>query len=291
MSGGFMQPKHYLRLARFPEALFLPSFAVTTSYLVAAKGIFAIDMWIPILAGTLGTAGMCALNDYFDFQADKIGAQNRPLPSGKISLPDGLSFAIILTTSGMAIAGLSHRSLLPVIGAAAVILGLLYNWKTKGKGVWGTITFGLIMVTVVLLGMVQANINGFDQNHLYFLLFIFNTAAANQSTANFYDFKSDRAFGYRTLANIYGLKKSAGIVTVIRYSAFGFLVLFLFSTGNEIGLSTLFFLAILSGLPAIAYYFMTKADNRHLAKRAFKLGVIWTLFSFCTILLTIYTKS
>ena len=32
-----------------------------------------------------------ALNDYFDFEIDKIGKPNRPLPSGKISLKRGKS--------------------------------------------------------------------------------------------------------------------------------------------------------------------------------------------------------
>lgn len=88
--------KKYIQLARFPEALLFPLFSVATSYLFAGNGALHLDIIIPVAAGILGTAGMCALNDYFDFEADKLGAKNRPLPSGAISLKDGLFFAIIL---------------------------------------------------------------------------------------------------------------------------------------------------------------------------------------------------
>ena len=281
--------KEYMKLARLPEAFLFPFFSVTTSYLFASNGILKPDIIIPVSAAIFGTTGMCALNDYFDFEADKLGAKNRPLASGIIDLKDGLSFAIILTIVGMMIAGLSDKILLPVIGGLAVIIGLLYNWKTKGLGIWGTMNFGFIMVTMVLLGITQIDTNPLKFEYILLLCFVFFTAAGNQSTANFYDFESDEKYGYKTIPNIYGLKKGALFVLGTRLVGFIFLALFLFKSGM-LNLITSISLLIIALLILISYRFLSIAHEIRIAIIAFKISIAMTLLSFCTIVFGIYFK-
>ena len=285
-----MLAKKYLQLARFPEAFLFSFFSVATSYLFASNGALHLDILIPVSAGIFGTAGMCALNDYYDFEADKLGAKNRPLPSGAISLKDGLSFAIILTITGMMITGLSDKILLPVIGGFAVITGMLYNWKTKGLGLWGTINFGLIMIMLVMIGVAQIDTNLLNSKYILLFCFVFFTAAGNQSTANFYDFKSDKIYGYRTIPNIYGLNIGAIIVLGIRIAGFILLVLILFNN-NMLNVINSILLLIIALLILISHHFLSTAHETRNAAIAFKISIAITLLSFCAIVLGIYIKN
>jgi len=268
-------------------ALILSSSAVLVSYLYAANGNFALEMLIPIIAAISGTGGMCAMNDYVDVEADKLGAGDRPLPSGKISLKNGLMFAIVLTIIGMSVAGLSDKKLLPVMGGIAVLLGTSYNLKTKGLGLLGTINFGLIMVSVSLLGVVQVTHEIYHSKILLFCLFVFITASSNQLSANFYDLKSDKIYGYRTIPNTLGIKKASVLVTIFRLTSLAVLVLF-FIVSEMINFILLIPFVILAILPLISLHFLKQAHDVQNAITGFRFGIIFTLLSFCTIIIGIY---
>ena len=279
--------KEYLLLARLPVSFILPFVSVTTSYLFASNGTLKPDIIIPISAAIFGTAGMCALNDYFDVEADKLGKKNRPLATGKMALENGLAFAILCTIIGMMIAGVSNKVLLPVVGGLAVIIGLLYNWKTKGMGIWGTVNFGFIQVTMVLLGITQVESNPLNFNYILFLCFVFFIAASNQSVANFYDFESDKKHGYHTIPNIYGLKLGAQIVLTIRLVGFVFLTSFFFNTGM-LNVITIFVLFIFLLLVLISHRLLKMAHNTKYAKIAYKISIVLTLLTMCSIVFGIY---
>jgi len=273
----------YIQLARFPLSLLLPGFAVTASYLISSQAHFAWPMLIPILAALFGTAGMCALNDYYDLEADRLGARNRPLPSGRISMRNGLSFAILLTVLGLSLTGLSGTRGLTLTGCAAVLLGLLYNSWSKGKGILGTLNFGLIMVAVTLLGMVG---NGLQPEYAPFLLFVFFVASTNQATANFYDYVSDRTVGYRTIPNQFGIRKGAILVTLLRRAGMSFLAGFLYLLAPD-NLLVLILAALLLAQPMISFLLLRRAAEIKYARIAFVVAVTSTLLSFATILFAV----
>jgi len=273
----------YIQLARFPLSLLLPGFAVTASYVISSNARFEWPMLIPILAALLGTAGMCALNDFYDVEADQLGARKRPLPSGRISMRNGLSFAILLTVFGLGLTALSATRELTLTGSAAVLLGLLYNSWSKGKGILGTLNFGLIMVAVTLLGMVA---NGLKTEHSLFLLFVFFVASTNQATANFYDYASDRTVGYRIIPNQYGLQKGAILVSLLRFTGMSFLAGYLYLLAPD-NLLVLSLAALLLAQPIISYQLLRRAVEIRYARIAFVVAVASTLLSFATILFAV----
>ena len=90
----------------------------------ADKIIFA-----SLAAVCFSSAGM-VLNDYFDFEIDKINRPDRVLPSGEISLKGAIIYFVILN-----IIGLFLNSLLPnqtqIIGFSAAITIYFYNSNFK----------------------------------------------------------------------------------------------------------------------------------------------------------------
>ncbi|MBK64008.1 MAG: hypothetical protein CMB47_06255 [Euryarchaeota archaeon] len=111
-----------------------------------------------------------ALNDYFDFEIDKIGKPNRPLPSGEISLKDAkiaITFLMIISLISMIGAGfLAHnsdngfKSWSPSIFIWLIALLLLINYESesnyslnlKNRGLPGNIAISASVAMVVLFG-------------------------------------------------------------------------------------------------------------------------------------------
>ncbi|HPN35415.1 MAG TPA: UbiA family prenyltransferase [bacterium] len=280
---------NYLQLARCPISLLLPSFAVGTSYLIAKEGRYEVEIFIPLSAAILGTAGMCALNDYFDVDADRSGAARRPLPFGRISLRTGLAFAITLTILGMMAASLSTQRLVPITGGLAVLLGLLYYWRAKGCGWLGALNFGLIMAAVTFLGIAQAVPVPFLAPYLLFLLFVVLAAAGNQATACFFDYRSDRDNGYCTPSVISGLKRAAAVTVSSRLISFIILLLFLAQRGWFIWRLAPP-LVVLGLIPLLSYRLLAQAEKGRHAMIAFRMAMLYTVLSFATLIMALFRQ-
>jgi len=78
-----------------------------------------------------------------------------------------------------------------------------------------------------LLGIVQAASTPFFTPYLLFLLFVVPAAASNQSTTCFYDYRSDREYGYRTPPVLLGLKRAAAVTSLVRLASFVILFTFI----------------------------------------------------------------
>ena len=111
-----------------------------------------------------------ALNDYFDFEIDKIGKPDRPLPSGEISLKDAkiaIIFLMIISLISMIVAALlAHNSSngfyswSPSILIWFIALILLINYESeskyslnlKNRGLPGNVAISASVAMVVLFG-------------------------------------------------------------------------------------------------------------------------------------------
>ena len=119
-------------------------------------GKFALTL---VSAIFLYWAGM-VLNDVFDVEQDRKERPERPIPSGKISLPAAraLGFGLLLTgvVAGWAVGWVQGPSDLPwrsgVVATAIAVFVLGYDWALK-KTVFGPLLMGLCRFGNVLLGM------------------------------------------------------------------------------------------------------------------------------------------
>jgi geranylgeranylglycerol-phosphate geranylgeranyltransferase len=99
----------YWVLARFPERLMLALFGVTYM-LVFGRAAYNAPLYnIPLLIVafviiSLKSAGSCAINDYFDREADAINKPNRPIPAGNISPRGALQYTAVTFVIGAALA-------------------------------------------------------------------------------------------------------------------------------------------------------------------------------------------
>jgi geranylgeranylglycerol-phosphate geranylgeranyltransferase len=99
----------YWVLARYPER-FIFAFFVVSYMMVFGRAAYNAPLYnIPVLIAafviiSLLNAGGCAINDYFDREADAINKPNRPIPAGNISPRGALQYTAVTFAIGAALA-------------------------------------------------------------------------------------------------------------------------------------------------------------------------------------------
>jgi protoheme IX farnesyltransferase len=114
--------KKILRLIKFRIAI-LSTMSAATGYVVAAKG-FTWGVLLFIFGLFLLAGGSAALNQYQERSLDKMmeRTKHRPIPSGGLSAPVGLSIAIGFIAAGLMILYIGYGPLPGILGFATAVL-------------------------------------------------------------------------------------------------------------------------------------------------------------------------
>lgn len=152
---------HYIALTR-PGNAILTSIAVIAGAFIA-KGPedilnFQTEIAICCVSAMMLVGGGNALNDYNDRESDKKNHPERPIPSGKISAENALTFAQILIGLGLVILIFTLDNKMPfVIALLGVITLIAYENGLKAAGIAGNIAVGLMSGAVFLYAGMAVN--------------------------------------------------------------------------------------------------------------------------------------
>lgn len=107
----------------------------------------------PLLISTVALyGGGVVMNDVFDAKLDSVERPERPIPSGKVSLPSATMFGISLLFLGILLAAIySFQSGVIAIGVA--LLTVIYNRFAKHHTILGPVTMGMCRGGNLILGM------------------------------------------------------------------------------------------------------------------------------------------
>jgi len=148
-----------------------------------------------------GGAGM-VVNDYFDWQIDRINRPYRVIPSGRMTLNGAVNYASFLFGVSIALSLI----LLPMAMTALVFvnsaLSVLYSWKLK-KTVIGHITVSWLTSSVFVLATLLTG--GITYIALMLFALVFCGNLAREIVKGIEDYKGDKAQGARTLAVSLGM--------------------------------------------------------------------------------------
>lgn len=138
--------------------IFRPELPFAAGVCVLLGEIVALGNFPPLREALFGficgffiSGSAIVLNDYFDLEVDKVNAPHRPLPSGVVSPAEAILLTGISTVIGLA-ASFWIGPLTFVFGAAAWLVGFLYNWKFKEKGLLGNLMVAASVAGTFLLG-------------------------------------------------------------------------------------------------------------------------------------------
>lgn len=138
------------------------------------------------------------LNDYFDYEVDRINAPGRPLPSGQVTRPEALALSFAVAALGLVCAGLIGTT--PLLVATGVwLIGVAYNWRLKRTGLLGNLLVAISVGLTFLYGGIIAG-HPMDPIVWWFGLLALLFDLAEEILADALDVEGDRRIGSRSLA-------------------------------------------------------------------------------------------
>ncbi len=200
----------------------------------------------------LAGAGM-VINDYYDYEIDKINRPQRPIPRGSITLTQAKLLYIIYISIGIAISIFNvlifNLSFFIVIIAVIFgLMGLLYAKWGKRSGFLGniivSISFSIGMIYGALLNRSYVPIYIFS-----FFLTSFFLLLSREVIKGCEDIEGDKKEGVKTLAIRIGIKKSTNFAIIFATIA---IVFYVFSFFSNLINPFLYFIFMILGILIVA---------------------------------------
>jgi len=196
--------------------LFRPELSFAAGVCVIVGEIVALGKFPPIRDLSLGF--LCAffmsgsaliLNDYFDFEVDKVNAPERSLPSGMVSKSEVIALTGFATLIGLA-AAYSISLIALAISIVFWFIGFLYNWKYKQTGFLGNLMVASSVAITFVIGGIAV---GDPWNKLvwFFSLTAFLIDLGEEIAGDAMDMDGDRLRGSRSIAIVMGRKVALGV--------------------------------------------------------------------------------
>jgi geranylgeranylglycerol-phosphate geranylgeranyltransferase len=139
----------YLEILRIPNAL-MSVFAVIVSAILV--GFFdPIQIAIACISVVAISGAGMVINDYFDYEADKVNRPKRPLPSGRISKRGALAYLIILFIIGNLLTVFLNYKMMALAAINTVLL-VLYSWRLKRVLLLGNFIVSFTTASVFVFG-------------------------------------------------------------------------------------------------------------------------------------------
>ncbi len=188
----------------------------------------------------LVASGTNTINDYFDFEIDKLNRPNRPIPRGDISRKQSLQYYMFLNILALVlsiIVGIFtvNGILIPLLVLFFEFIGFYYSWKGKASGLPGNIMVGVTSA----VGFPFAAL--FIDSILEIPLLIWNIFIATsifltsrEFVKGMQDVIGDRQFKIKTIANVFGYKVATIFMMIFSFiGAILFTLMFFFFELNN----------------------------------------------------------
>lgn len=169
------------------------------------------------LVVALGCGGGNTINDYFDYEIDKINRPERPLPRGAMERRVALYYSVFLLSVGLSLALLINLPAF-LLAVLAYVTMVLYAWKLKPLPFVGNLAVAALTGATPLYGAVAVGRIGLAGT-LALCAFLVNVA--REVIKDVEDFEGDSLKGARTLPILLGKRRASvvgsafGIATVI----------------------------------------------------------------------------
>ena len=218
--------RNYVDLAR-PFTLVAPALGFVSGALTAI-GAAPREPWDPALLAApfigaamaaLLNAGNNALNQIYDLDIDRVNKPKRPLPSGRLTIPQvwwftNITYGLALILAWLVAPGGRHECFWLV--AVAVVCTYLYSvppFRTKRLGIWANVTIAIprgVLLKVAGWSSVKT-IVGLEPWYIGCIFGLFLLGAT--TTKDFADIEGDRRGGCRTLPIQYGVRRAAWMIS------------------------------------------------------------------------------
>ena len=201
----------YIMIIR-PLNVFLGGLTILISSLIIKYEGPVISVILPVFVVMFFTIGANTLNDYFDYEIDKINRPDRAISSGLVLRNQALILSLFFFIIGVLIAlRLNKDSQLLSIGVSLPLI-IAYNVKLKNYPLIGNIIVSLILaMSFIYAGLVFKN----TEPLIIPALLAFGLTLIREIVKDLADIKGDKSAGLMTFPIIYGEKKTVILCTIL----------------------------------------------------------------------------
>ena len=201
----------YIMIIR-PLNVFLGGLTILISSLIIKYEGPAISVILPVFVVMFFTMGANTLNDYFDYEIDKINRPDRAISSGLVLRNHALILSLFSLVVGVLIAlRLNKDSQLLSIGVSLPLI-VAYNVKLKNYALIGNIIVSLIIaMSFIYAGLVFKK----TEPLIIPALLAFGLTLIREIVKDLADIKGDKSAGLMTFPIIYGEKKTVILCTIL----------------------------------------------------------------------------
>jgi geranylgeranylglycerol-phosphate geranylgeranyltransferase len=157
----------------------------------------------------LVSATALILNDYFDYEIDRVNAPSRPLPSGMVTKRDALLLSCAVALAAFLCGYLISPSALFAV-CIVWIIGFLYNWRFKRTGFLGNVLVSISVGMTFIFGGISVD-NPFDKVVWWFAFFALLLDLGEEIAADAVDIEGDRQAGSRSIAVVWGQRRALAL--------------------------------------------------------------------------------
>ena len=157
------------------------------------------------------SSGGMVINDYFDYEIDKINRPKRPIPSGRISRKNALIYAIVLFLVADFIA-LFLNFYVFALTILNTVINIIYSWKLKKMILIGNFSVSWLVASTFIFGSLLKGI--ITVTILILFLMAFSSNIGREITKSIEDVEGDKRRSIKSLPLIAG-KNFAALIAMI----------------------------------------------------------------------------
>ena len=201
----------YILIIR-PLNVFLGGLTILISSLIIKYEGPAISVILPVFVVMFFTIGANTLNDYFDYEIDKINRPDRAISSGLVLRNQALILSLFSFIIGVLISlRLNKDSQLLSIGVSLPLI-IAYNVRLKKYPLIGNIIVSLILaMSFIYAGLVFKK----TEPLIIPALLAFGLTLIREIVKDLADIKGDKSAGLMTFPIIYGERKTVILCTIL----------------------------------------------------------------------------
>ena len=204
--------------------LFRPELSFSSAVCVIVGEMIVLKVFPPpyelifgFLCGFFMAGSALVLNDYFDYEVDKVNMPERALPSGAVTKPEAIVLTVIASLLGLGSA-LALNVFAFVVAVPFWLVGFLYNWKFKQNGLLGNLMVASSVGVTFIIGGIAV---GDPWNKLVwsFALIAFLIDFGEEIAGDAMDMDGDKLRGSKSIAIVLGkqfaLRVSASVFFLV----------------------------------------------------------------------------
>lgn len=181
--------------------------------------------WVPVIVAGLVAAIITgagnALNDYFDYEIDKINRPDRPIPSGRISRSDVFMLSIVLFFIGLGASKYINEYCLSIAFINSIIL-ILYARYSKRVLFISNLSISFLVSSLFMFGVAATIQPGVDIVGIEEIILVavvstcsFGMTLSREIIKDIEDIKGDMENYAKTLPIEIGEKKAKAMATIV----------------------------------------------------------------------------